>query len=132
MPPRRGEPLACDDEALETARPHLRTDHLPAAAWTGRCRYVAADGTPLRGEASQRLAALAVPMRNLGDRARRRRSLHTAIIPIGSGCARCARLGVEMMSANPTMPVTAKSPIRPHQTGHDVYSQREHRRIEKK
>jgi hypothetical protein len=27
MPPRRGEPLACDDEALETARPHLRTDH---------------------------------------------------------------------------------------------------------
>ena len=91
MPPRRGEPLACDDEALETARPHLRTDHLPPAAWTGRCRYVAADGTPLRGEASQRLAALAVPMRNLGDRARRRRSLHTAIIPIGSGCARCAR-----------------------------------------
>jgi hypothetical protein len=30
------------------------------------------------------------------------------------------------------MPIAAKSPIRLHQTGHDVYSQREHRRIEKK
>jgi hypothetical protein len=132
MPPRRGEPLACDDEALETARPHLRTDHLPAAAWTGRCRYVAADGTPLRGEASQRLAALAGPMRNLGDRARRRRSLHTAISRLAAGARDAQGVGVEMMSANPTMPVTAKSPIRPHQTGHDVYSQRKHRRIEKK
>jgi len=35
------------------------------------------------------------------------------------------------MSANPTIPVAAKSPIRLHQTGHDVYGQRQHRRIEK-
>jgi hypothetical protein len=36
-----------------------------------------------------------------------------------------------LMSAYRIMPGTAKLPIRLHQTGQDVYGQREHRRIEK-